>query len=87
MEQGIYNLAVDMLKLDITRIQGEIHKMYKGARPFRKEKVTPETQIAKYLNMTPADRGEMRNALGNPAIDAYEAEMNKLMEKYGGNYL
>lgn len=81
MEKSIFDLAVDELleRQRLTKI--ELHKRFKGVKPFRMEKVPDEERIQNYLQIDDEMEQEMRQQFGDDAMDKMHLNMRELINR------
>lgn len=76
MEKSFLDIYVDELKDTLQSIRFETQQMFRGKKPFRMEKMTPEQRIDRFLQITPDMEAEMRQSFGDDAYDKYKFNMN-----------
>ena len=81
-DKSIFDLAVDELleRQKLTTV--ELHKRFKGTRPFRTEKMSDEDRLAEYHQWanTPME-AELRAKVGDAEIDQIHVNMHELENK------
>lgn len=81
MQQGIMDLAIDVMKERLNDAKVIVREQYKGTRPFRIEPPTGRESLYRYLSMTPEMKNFARQSFGE-GYDIYEQKMEALKKKY-----
>ena len=71
--------VVNEVKQNAKRLLQHLHTEYKTVKPFHKEPMTKQDQIAQFQKFTPQVEQMMRQRVGNEAVDAYKSKMTNLM--------
>jgi hypothetical protein len=78
MKTGKWDLVTEGLKGRMTSIRQTIHEDFKGVKPYRKEPVSTEEQVAKYISYPDEVKQQLRQTI--PQWNDYEAGILKKME-------
>jgi hypothetical protein len=62
-------------------VSAYLNKQYSNTRPFNSVKMTPKQQLDEYANFTPDVEQQMRQSVGNEAVDKYILAMTKLQRR------
>ncbi len=82
-EKSIYDLVVDELVDRQRTVREELFSRFKKTRPFRTEPPDTDEMILNYSKMTPEAEQEMRQRVGDAAVDNYVWKMEKLVQRRG----
>lgn len=84
MKESIYDRATKKIEQRLTNVMGKIDAQFANTKAYDTKVVTPKEKIYNYLNMTPEQKMMGKQEFGT-AFDAYEMEMQKLMDRNNMN--
>ena len=82
MKTGMWDYITDQMKNEIENIRTTIQIDFKGTKPYRQVRITPEEQVAKYLSYPEPVKQQLRQDF--PQWNDYEAKVLKQMDRLKG---
>lgn len=83
-KEGLYDMVVEELHRRRRLVRAEVHKRFKGDKPFRMEPVSDAERIMQYMDFTkdPATEQDfMAKGMNPQAIQAYHQQMQDLIRR------
>ena len=72
MKEGFLDDLTTQLKETMASLESDTREMFKGVKPYRMVKMSPEDRIAEYLNLAPEVKQQLRVTSPEWAIEENE---------------